>query len=91
MLFQASWFLPSSSAAVFAYSHGGSAAGCLGLCLLLFLAGHGRRHTHGAFLSIDHRAHKSRMSRCSTGLKGGLAVFSAFACIAPTPPQCRPI
>lgn len=55
---------------------------CLALSVLMFRVYHGHKHEHGAFLSIDYRAHQSRIGHWNTGLKIAFAVFCVFACIA---------
>lgn len=61
---------------------GGLALLIAAVCGLLLLVRHGHRHEHGAFLSVDARAQKSRLNGWNTGWKMFLAVVCLFACIA---------
>lgn len=67
------------------YSHVSSvaiAAICIILCGFMLFIHHGHKHEHGAFLSIDYRAHQSKISSWNTELKILLVIFCVFVCIS---------
>lgn len=55
---------------------------CLTLSVLVWAVRRGHPHRHGAFLSIDQRAHQSRMAPWHTGGKLALAVLAVAGCVA---------